>query len=71
MTMEIDNITLAVIVKKLEWATEEMNTYLTKSAYSSNIKIRKTVLVLYIQKTEKCLPKVHLFLYILVYYRKR
>lgn len=41
MTMEIDNITLAVIVKKLEWATEEMNTYLTKSAYSSNIKIRK------------------------------
>ena len=41
MTKNIDSITLAVIVKKLEWATEEMNTYLAKAAFSSNIKIRR------------------------------
>ena len=41
MTKNIDSISLAVIVKKLEWATEEMNTYLAKAAFSSNIKIRR------------------------------
>lgn len=38
---EIDKITLAVIANNLQWATEEMNTYLTRSAFSSNIKVRK------------------------------
>jgi len=37
----IDGITLAVIANNMQWATEEMNTYLTKSAFSSNIKVRK------------------------------
>lgn len=38
---KIDEITLAVIANNMQWATEEMNTYLTKSAFSSNIKVRK------------------------------
>lgn len=39
--VKIDEITLAVIANNMQWATEEMNTYLTKSAFSSNIKVRK------------------------------
>ena len=38
---KVDEITLAVIANNMQWATEEMNTYLTKSAFSSNIKVRK------------------------------
>jgi len=38
---KIDKITLAVIANNLQWATEEMNTYLTRAAFSSNIKVRK------------------------------
>ena len=38
---DIDSITLAVIANNLQWATEEMGTYLTRAAFSSNIKVRK------------------------------
>lgn len=39
--MQIDSITRSVIVNNLQWATEEMNEYMARSAYSSNIKVRK------------------------------
>lgn len=38
---KINPISLSVIANNLQWATEEMNTYLTRSAFSSNIKVRK------------------------------
>ena len=39
--VQIDAVTRAVIVNNLQWATEEMNEYLAKSAFSSNIKVRR------------------------------
>lgn len=39
--VDIDNVTRAVIVNNLQWITEEMNEYLVKSAFSSNIKVRR------------------------------
>ena len=38
---KIDNVTRAVIANNLQWITEEMNEYLVKSAFSSNIKVRR------------------------------
>ena len=38
---KIDNFTRAVIANNLQWITEEMNEYLVKSAFSSNIKVRR------------------------------
>lgn len=38
---KINRVSLAVIINNLQWATEEMNEYMAKSAYSSNIKIRR------------------------------
>ena len=38
---KIDPITLAVLVNNLSWITEEMNEYLAKSAFSTNIKVRR------------------------------
>mgnify|MGYP005766513781 CR=1 FL=1 len=40
-TATIDNVTRAVIANNLQWITEEMNEYLVKSAFSSNIKVRR------------------------------
>jgi N-methylhydantoinase B len=37
----IDPATLGVLVNKLYWTTEEMNAYLVRSGFSSNIKVRK------------------------------
>lgn len=37
----IDPITMAVLVNSLHWLTEEMNVYLVKSAFSTNIKVRR------------------------------
>ncbi|MFC1910622.1 hydantoinase B/oxoprolinase family protein [Chloroflexota bacterium] len=37
----IDPATLGVLVSKLFWTTEEMNAYLVRSGFSSNIKVRK------------------------------
>ena len=37
----IDPITLAVLINNLYWITEEMNEYLVKSAFSTNIKVRR------------------------------
>lgn len=37
----IDNVARAVIANNLQWITEEMNEYLVKSAFSSNIKVRR------------------------------
>ncbi len=37
----IDPITLSVLVNHLYWITEEMNEYLAKSAFSTNIKVRR------------------------------
>ncbi len=37
----IDGVTRAVIVNNLQWITEEMNEYLARSAFSSNIKVRR------------------------------
>jgi len=37
----IDPVTLAVLVNNLQWAADEMNMYLVKSAFSTNIKVRK------------------------------
>ena len=39
--VQIDPVARAVIVNNLMWATEEMNEYLAKSAFSSNIKVRR------------------------------
>lgn len=39
--MKIDQVTLSILVNNLHWITEEMNAYLTKAAYSTNIKVRK------------------------------
>jgi len=39
--VKLDGISLAVIINNLQWATEEMNEYMAKSAFSSNIKIRR------------------------------
>ena len=41
MATKIDNVTRAVIANNLQWITEEMNEYLVKSAFSSNIKVRR------------------------------
>jgi len=38
---KVDPITLAVLVNNLSWITEEMNVYLVKSAFSTNIKVRR------------------------------
>ena len=38
---DIDPITLAVLINNLFWITEEMNEYLAKSAFSTNIKVRR------------------------------
>ncbi len=37
----IDPITLSVLINNLHWITEEMNEYLAKSAFSTNIKVRR------------------------------
>jgi len=41
MSKKIDPITLSVLVNNLSWITEEMNEYLARSAFSTNIKIRR------------------------------
>jgi len=38
---KLDPATLGVLVNKLYWIAEEMNTYLVRSAFSTNIKVRK------------------------------
>jgi len=37
----VDPITLAVLINNLHWITEEMNGYLVKSAFSTNVKVRR------------------------------
>jgi len=37
----VDPITLAVLINNLYWVTEEMNEYLARSAFSTNIKVRR------------------------------
>ncbi|RLE15442.1 hydantoinase B/oxoprolinase family protein [Candidatus Aerophobetes bacterium] len=37
----VDPVTLAVLVNNLQWIADEMNMYLVKSAFSTNIKIRR------------------------------
>jgi N-methylhydantoinase B len=39
--INIDQVTLSILVNNLYWVAEEMNAYLTKAAYSTNIKVRK------------------------------
>jgi len=39
--IKIDPITTAVLINNLYWVTEEMNVYLAKSAFSTNIKVRR------------------------------
>ena len=41
MKKEIDQVTLAILVNNLYWIAEEMNAYLTRSAFSTNIKVRR------------------------------
>jgi len=41
MINKVDPITLAVLINNLHWLTEEMNEYLVRSAFSTNIKIRR------------------------------
>jgi len=38
---EFDPVTLGVLVNKFYWIAEEMNEYLVRSAFSSNIKVRR------------------------------
>ena len=37
----IDPVTMTVLVNDLHWITEEMNAYLAKSGFSTNIKVRR------------------------------
>jgi len=37
----VDPITLSVLINNLYWITEEMNEYLARSAFSTNIKVRR------------------------------
>ena len=39
--MKIDQVTMSILVNNLFWVTEEMNAYLCKAAYSTNIKVRR------------------------------
>lgn len=39
--MQTDQVTLSILVNNLYWITEEMNAYLCRAAYSTNIKVRK------------------------------
>lgn len=41
MKTQIDQVTLSILVNNLYWITEEMNAYLCRAAYSTNIKVRK------------------------------
>jgi N-methylhydantoinase B len=41
MLNKVDPVTLAVLANNLNWITEEMNVYLAKAAFSTNIKVRK------------------------------
>ncbi len=38
---KLDIVTLAILVNRLHWITEEMNQYLVRTAFSTNIKMRK------------------------------
>lgn len=41
MATKIDPVTLSILANNLFWIAEEMNVYLTKSAFSTNIKVRR------------------------------
>lgn len=41
MKREIDKVTLSILVNNLFWIAEEMNVYLAKAAFSTNIKVRR------------------------------
>lgn len=38
---KLDQVTLSILVNNLYWIAEEMNVYLTKAAFSTNIKVRR------------------------------
>ncbi len=38
---KVDPITMAVLINNLKWTAEEMNEYLAKSGFSTNIKVRR------------------------------
>ena len=38
---KIDQVILSILVNNLYWTAEEMNIYLVKAAFSTNIKVRR------------------------------